>query len=270
MFKIQIIFVMKKYIKKAFFYLVFLFVTFSPFKISSAENKSIMIFAPASLKDSLSEVLSLYKKEKNIDIKEVYLGTAQLAQQIKNGADPDFFISANIEWMNHLENRELVLKDYTTVFLSNSLVAITNQDNFKKKSINYFTSIKKTFLNTNTRISLAMVDAVPAGIYAKEFFQNIGIWEKIKLNVANSPNVRAALSFVSRGDLEYGVVYKSDAVADDRVKVIYHLNPDLHTKIEYPLSVLNDEENTMHLYFFLRSRKTSQIFKDWGFVVNYD
>ena len=58
-----------------------------------------MVFAPASLKDSLNEVLLLYKKEKNIEIKEVYLGTAQLAQQIKNGAEPDFFISANMEWM---------------------------------------------------------------------------------------------------------------------------------------------------------------------------
>ena len=261
---------MKKYIKKAFFYLVFLFVTFSSFKINSAENKSIMIFAPASLKDSLSEVLSLYKKEKNIDIKEVYLGTAQLAQQIKNGADPDFFISANIEWMNHLENRELVLKDYTTVFLSNSLVAITNQDNFKKKSINYFTSIKKTFLNTNTRISLAMVDAVPAGIYAKEFFQNIGIWEKKKLNVANSPNVRAALSFVSRGDLEYGVVYKSDALVDKRVKIIFELDPALYTKVQYPVTILNKKENTLLLYNYLMQQKALSIFKKWGFLITHD
>ena len=66
-----------------------------------------MVFAPASLKDSLSEVLHMYKKNKNINIKEVYLGTAQLAQQIKNGAEPDFFISANMEWMRHLEKREL-------------------------------------------------------------------------------------------------------------------------------------------------------------------
>ena len=91
-----------------------------------------MIFAPASLKDSLNEVLLLYKNEKSIEIKEVYLGTAQLAQQIKNGAEPDFFISANMEWMKHLEQRELVLKNYTYVLLSNSLVAITNNENYKK------------------------------------------------------------------------------------------------------------------------------------------
>ena len=104
-----------------------------------------MVFAPASLKDSLSEVLALYKQEKNVNIKEVYLGTAQLAQQIKNGAEPDFFISANIEWMNHLEKRKLVLKDYTYVLLSNSLVAITNKENFQKMSPLHFKDVKKHF-----------------------------------------------------------------------------------------------------------------------------
>ena len=84
------------------------------------QKNYLMVFAPASLKDSLNEVLLLYKNEKSIEIKEVYLGTAQLAQQIKNGAEPDFFISANMEWMNHLEQRELVLKNYTYVLLSNS------------------------------------------------------------------------------------------------------------------------------------------------------
>ena len=88
-----------------------------------------------------------------------------------------------------------------------------------------------------------MVDAVPAGIYAKEYFKNIGIWNKIKKNVANSPNVRSALSFVSRGDLEYGVVYKSDAVVDDRVKIIYELDSRFaYTKVEYPLTVLNNKK----------------------------
>ena len=261
---------MKKYIKKNLFYFIFIFTLFYTFKINSAEKSSIMIFAPASMKDCLSEVLGSYKKEKNVEIKEVYLGTAQLAQQIKNGAEPDFFISANIEWMRHLESRDLVLKDYTTVFLSNSLVAITNLENFQNKSSDFFTSIKETILNTNTRISLAMVDAVPAGIYAKEYFQSIGIWEKIKSNVANSPNVRAALSFVSRGDLEYGVVYKSDALVDSRVKIIFELDPSLYTKVQYPVTILNKKENTLMLYYYLKQKKALSIFKKWGFIITDD
>ena len=115
-----------------------------------------------------------------------------------------------------------------------------------------------------------MVDAVPAGIYAKEFFRNIGIWDMIKFNVANSPNVRAALSFVSRGDLEYGVVYKSDAIVDKKVKIIYELESSLHTKVQYPLTILNKKKNTLLLYNFLKEKKAMEIFKKWGFVVAYD
>ncbi|MBF97206.1 MAG: molybdate ABC transporter substrate-binding protein [Pelagibacterales bacterium] len=115
-----------------------------------------------------------------------------------------------------------------------------------------------------------MVNAVPAGIYAREFFENIGIWKSIKSNVANSPNVRAALSFVSRGDLEYGVVYKSDAVADKRVKVIYNLDPNLYTKVQYPITVLNEKKYTIRIYDFLKGKKAAQIFKKWGFIVKSD
>ena len=97
--------------------------------------------------------------------------------------------------------RGLVLSDYRYTLLTNSLVAVTSKENFNSKNKEHFKDVKKTFLNTKTRISLAMVDAVPAGIYAKQFFQNIGIWGSIKLNVANSPNVRAALSFVSRKEI---------------------------------------------------------------------
>ena len=104
----------------------------------------------------------------------------------------------------------------------------------------------------------------------KEFFQNIGIWEKIKFNVANSPNVRAALSFVSRGDLEYGVVYKSDALVDKKVKIIYELDPSLYTKVQYPITILNKREDTLLLYSFLKQKKAISVFKKWGFIVNHD
>ena len=256
--------------KKAWLVLL-IFVSFISYKNFSNQNEnSVMIFAPASLKDSLTEILEVYQSENKINIKDVYLGTAQLAQQIKNGAEPDLFISANIEWMKHLEDRDLVLNKYRYTLLSNSLVAITSKENFHIKKKEYFNNIKNTFLNTKTRISLAMVDAVPAGIYAKEFFQNIGIWESIKFNVANSPNVRAALSFVSRRDLEYGVVYKSDAVADKKVKVIYYLDTSLYTKVQYPITVLNEEKGTMHLYDFLKGKEAAVIFQKWGFITKND
>ncbi len=247
------------------------FIFFLSYEIFCKQNhNTLMIFAPASLKDSLSEILKYYENNKYLEVKDVYLGTAQLAQQIRNGAQPDLFISANIEWMEHLEARGLVLKSYRFVLLGNSLVAVTSNKNFLIKKKEYFKNIKNTFLNTETRISLAMVEAVPAGIYAKEFFINIGIWDKIRSNIASSPNVRAALSFISRGDLEYGVVYKSDALADKRVKIIYDLDPALYSKVQYPMTILNEKQKTIDLYNFLREKKAQKIFKRWGFKTYND
>ena len=172
--------------------------------------------------------------------------------------------------MEHLEEKELVLEKYRYILLSNSLVAVTSYEHFNLKKKKYFNNVKKTFLETKTRISLAMVDAVPAGIYAKEFFKKIAIWQAIKFNIANSPNVRAAMSFVSRGDLEYGVVYRSDAMADKRIKIIYDLNPSYYTKIEYPMTILNKKEETMNFYNFLKNKNTKKIFTKWGFIVSND
>ena len=250
------------------FFLFLIFVTQSFGKQQHKQN--LMIFAPSSLKDSLNEVIQSYQKREQFEIKQVYLGTAQLAQQIKNGAQPDIFISANIQWMEHLEKRGLVLEKYRYILLGNSLVAVTNYDHFNLRKKQYFNDVKKTFLETNTRISLAMVEAVPAGIYAKQFFKNIEIWQAIKFNIANSPNVRAAMSFVSRGDLEYGVVYRSDAMADKRVKIIYDLDPSYYTKIEYPMTILNKKEKTLNFYNFLKNKKNKNIFKRWGFIVRDD
>ena len=256
--------------KKKFYIAFFLFFLIATQSFSKPNKQTAMIFAPASLKDSLSEVIELYQKERPLHIKQVYLGTAQLAQQIKNGAEPDIFISANIQWMEHLEKRGLVLEKYRYILLRNSLVAVTNYEHFNSKEKKYFNNVKKTFLETKTRISLAMVDAVPAGIYAKEFFKNIKIWNAVKFNIANSPNVRAAMSYVSRGDLEYGVVYRSDAMADERIKIIYDLDKSYYTKIEYPMTILNKKEKTINFYKFLKNKKTKKIFTKWGFIVSYD
>ena len=92
----------------------------------------------------------------------------------------------------------------------------------------------------------------------------------VKFNIANSPNVRAAMSYVSRGDLEYGVVYRSDAMADERIKIIYDLDKSYYTKIEYPMTILNKKEKTINFYKFLKNKKTKKIFTKWGFIVSYD
>ena len=231
-------------------------------------KKELLIYAPASLRTAMEEVISKYKK--NINIKTVYMGTSILALQIKNGAKPDIFISANNEWMNYLEEKKLTLKKYRINFLYNSLVIVTNKTNKNRSQIKNIEDLKVNLTQTKTKISLAMTRSVPAGIYAKSYLININLWKLIKNNVVESPNVRAAMKFVSRGDLEFGIVYKSDAIAEKKVKILYNLEKNLHDEIIYPLVILNEKLDTINFYKYLKNSQSLAIINKWGFNTKND
>ena len=234
---------------------------------SKSHEKTVLLFAPISLSEVIKELIDSYKTlQNNITIKPVFMGTSQLVMQIKNGASPDLFISANVEWMDYLERKKIILKKFRQAYLYNSLVVITN----KKNSINEFTNIKElenAFLKSKTKISLAMTNSIPAGMYAKEFLENVGIWENIKKKYVESTNVRVALNYVARNELEYGIVYKTEAVGNSKVKIVYVIKGKRHKKITYPIAALNEKKETKEVYdFFLDSRSLSKTLK-WGFEI---
>ena len=250
-------------IKKIFFFfLIFLNIT----NVSSKEEKlELLIFAPASIRDALEEVTYAYELDEKIKITNVFLGTSQLAKQIYNGANPDIFISANKEWMNFVEEKKLILNKFRLNYLTNSLVVITHKQNFIEKNRS-FLSIKETLKDTNNRISLALVNAVPAGIYAKQALKKLDIWNDIKNNLAQSTNVRTAMQFVSRGDLDYAIVYKSDVIAaKSNIQIIFEIDKNLHDEIIYPMVLLNDKDITIKFYNYLREEKSLKIMEKWGF-----
>jgi molybdate transport system substrate-binding protein len=249
--------------------IAFFLLMMSAFGFADQKNKYLMIYAPASLRDAVDELIILYeKKHPTKAIKPVYMGTSQLALQIKNGANPDIFISANSDWMDYLEGKQLIIKKYRINYLYNSLVGITKKGNNQLIKIKDIKGFKKILLTTKSRISLAMTISVPAGIYTKNYLENINIWKDIKDNIVESPNVRAAMNFVSRGDLDLGIVYYSDAISENKIKIIYFLDEHYHGKIIYPLTVLNEEEETLSFYNFLIEKNSKSIMRKWGFKTN--
>ena len=112
-----------------------------------------------------------------------------------------------------------------------------------------------------------MTNSIPAGMYAKDFLENAGIWEKIKKKYVESTNVRTALNYVARNELEFGIVYKTEAVGNNKVKIVYFINGKKHKKIIYPIAALNEKKETMEVYdFFLDNRSLSKSLK-WGFEI---
>ena len=260
----QFFFKIKTLIVIAFFLLMI-----SASGFASQKNKYLMIYAPASLRDAVNELIILYKEKYPTQvIKPVYMGTSQLAIQIKNGANPDVFISANSKWMDYLERKQLIIKKYRINYLYNSLVGITKKENNQLRKIKDIKSFKKILLTTKSRISLAMTMSVPAGIYTKNYLENIDIWKDVKENIVESNNVRAAMNYVSRGDLDLGIVYYSDAISENKIKIIYFLEEHYHVKIVYPLTILNEEKETLIFYNFLIEKNSKSIMRKWGFKTN--
>jgi molybdate transport system substrate-binding protein len=258
---------MQKYkiCKILFISLTIFIITFS--SSSKSYEKTVLLYAPISLSEVIKELINSYKYLQNdINIKSVFMGTSKLVMQVKNGAKPDLFISANVEWMDYLERKKIILKKFRKDYLSNSLVVITN----KESSVNVFKNIKElenAFLKSKTKISLAMTNSIPAGIYAKEFLENIGVWKNIKTNYVESPNVRGALNYVARNELEFGIVYKTEVLENSKVKIVYYVEGKKHKKIIYPIAALNEKKETMEVYnYFLDNENLTKTLK-WGFEV---
>jgi len=234
---------------------------------SKSHEKTVMLYAPISLSEVIKELINSYKLlQNNINIKPVFMGTSQLVMQIKNGANPDLFISANVEWMDYLERKKIILKKFRKDYLYNSLVVIAN----KESTISAFRNIKElenAFLKSKTKISLAMTNSIPAGMYAKDFLENIGIWENFKKKYVESPNVRAALNYVARNELEFGIVYKTEVIENSKVKIVYYIDSKKHKKITYPIAALNEKKETMEVYSFVLDNKNLTKALKWGFEI---
>ena len=260
-------FIIKKFeiCKILFISLIIFIMTFS--LSSKSYKKTILLYAPISLSEVIKELINSYKTlQKNINIKPVFMGTSQLVMQVKNGANPDIFISANVEWMDYLERKKIISKKFRKDFIYNSLVVITN----KKNSVNEFINIKElenAFLKSKTKISLAMTNSIPAGMYAKDFLENAGIWKNIKKKYVESTNVRTALNYVARNELEFGIVYKTEAVGNSKVKIVYSIKGEKHKKIIYPIAALNKKKETIEVYDFLLDSKNLSKTLKWGFEI---
>ena len=254
-----------KIFKILFISLAIFIMTFS--LSSKSHEKTVLLFAPISLSEVIKELINSYKiLQNNIKIKPVFMGTSKLVMQVKNGANPDIFISANVEWMDYLERKKMILKKFRKNYLYNSLVVITN----KKNNINEFNNIQElenAFLKSKTKISLAMTNSIPAGMYAKDFLENAGIWKNIKKKYVESTNVRTALNYVARNELEFGIVYNTEALGNTKVKIVYSIKGEKHKKIIYPIAALNEKKETIELYDFLLDKRSLSKTLKWGFEI---
>jgi molybdate transport system substrate-binding protein len=227
----------------------------------------VVVFAAASMKTALDEVASLWQAETGIVVTVSYAGSSALAQQIIAGAPADIFISAASAWMDAVEGEGLVVEGSRTDLLGNTLVLIAHGPDAAPVEI--APGVDLAGLLGGGKLAMALVDAVPAGQYGKAALETLGIWDAVSPSVAQSDNVRAALALVSTGEAPYGIVYATDAAADDNVTIVGTFPADSHPPIIYPAALLTEAADEADRAFFaaLRSDAARAAFERQGFAV---
>lgn len=225
------------------------------------------VFAAASLKDGLDAVITAWAAETGNTATVSYGGSGTLARQIEQGAPVDLFVSANVQWMDHLEQNGLIDAATRIDLLGNRIVLVAPADQPRDMAVEPGFDLAAAL--GDGRLALASVDAVPAGIYAKAALQSLDAWEDVAGRLAQAENVRAALAYVARGEAPLGIVYATDAIVEPRVTVVGVFPEASHPPIVYPAALTADAGDPMaaSLLEFLHSPRAAMIFGQFGFAV---
>lgn len=232
---------------------------------STASAADVNVFAAASLTDCLKEIAGTYEKQSGDKIVFNFGASSFLARQIEEGAPADLFFSADEAKMDGLEKKGLIAKETRKSRLSNSLVIVVTAD-----SKLVIQSAKDLAGARITRLALADPKTVPAGIYAKEYLEKIKLWPEVQPKVIPTDNVRAALATVESGNVEAGIVYKTDASISKKVKVAHEIPVAEGPIISYPMAVTKESKHPDAAKRFLKhldSDEAGRVFERFGFIL---
>jgi molybdate transport system substrate-binding protein len=222
------------------------------------------VFAATSLSDALKELAPAYEARSGDKLRFNLGASSLLARQIKEGAPADVFFSADEAKMNDLAKAGLIAVETRRSLLSNTLVIVVHIE--KGAAVNSPADLASDAVR---RLALAEPLTVPAGIYAREYLQRAGLWDQVRGKVVPLENVRACLSMVESGNVDAGIVYRTDALISKKVRIAYEVAFADGPKIAYPLAVTRETkqpEAARRLAAFLASAEARAVFAKYGFL----
>lgn len=235
--------------------------------LPGAAMADITVFAAASLKTALDRIAADWQAQTGVAVTVSYDSSAKLAKQIQQGAEADLFLSASSQWMDAVEQDGLIRPETRRALLGNRLILIAPGQAAPPIAIQPGFDLLGRL--AGGKLAMGLVDSVPAGQYGKEALSTLGVWDAVAPQVAQADNVRAALRLVEQGEAALGIVYASDAVADDAVSVIGTFPDSSHAPIVYPAAVTTLSPGTEAQAFLdaLSAPRAAQVFTDLGFIV---
>ena len=233
----------------------------------SVAAQDLVVFAAASLKHALDDAARSWRGASGHGVSVSYAGSSALARQIERGAPADVFVSADLPWMVYLEERDLVRPGTRIDLLTNRIVLVAHGDGMAPVDLGSGFDLAGAL--GDGRLAMADVEAVPAGRYGRAALENLGLWPSVADRLAQTENVRAALTLVARGEAPLGVVYATDAVAADGITVLATFPAESHPPIVYPAAVTAESRHRQAEAFvvWLASAKARPFFERQGFTV---
>jgi len=232
---------------------------------ASESNRPITVFAAASLTNVLQELGDAFTKDSSVAVRFSFAASSALARQIENGSPADLFFSADLEWMDYLQKKQLIQVNTRHDLLGNELVLIAPAASTVKLRIEpHF----KLFAALGTdHLATGDPDSVPIGRYAQEALTHLGVWDEVSPRIVRADSVRSALAFVDRGEAAFGIVYATDALIDKDVRVVDVFPKDSHKPIIYPAALTNRASPSAAKFLvFLRSSAGDVTFRHYGFT----
>lgn len=228
------------------------------------EVTELNISVAASLVNPIDEMIELYTKDHPVKINVNSGGSGTLKKQISEGADIGLFFSANEKYVVELIDEGLVKPSNKSNLIYNTLVVIKNKE---AQTLNSLLDIKEN----GSMLAIGEVSTVPAGEYAKESLTNLGLWDELESSLIYGKDVTAVKTYVERGEVDYGIVYKTDAMNLENGEVMMTLPTDSYQEIVYSLAAIegySNEAECLKFMDFIKSDTGKSILKNYGFEVS--
>lgn len=233
------------------------------FNALSAHAGELIVSAAASLTNAFNEIGKAYETE-NPGTKVIFNfgASGALLQQIDKGAPVDVFASADQETMDKAQDKKIIVPATRKDFTVNKLVLIAPSGN--PSGIKSLEDLKGPQVK---RVAAGKPETVPVGRYTKESLLKSGMWDALEPKLIYADSVRQALDYVSRGEVDAGFVYATDAkVAGYKVKTITEVKG--HKPVVYPIAVVSgtkDENAAGKFIDYVLAKKGQKILADFGF-----
>lgn len=252
--------------KKTLLYILIVFLIWGCAQKSQKKQSSeLLVFGGAGLTNVITELAEIYMQENSVDIKLNFASSGTLARQIEQGAQPSVYISANEKWVDYLIGLDVVVPDSKEKIAGTSMALIVPADS-EKDTVSFLDDFPEQF---SGRLSIGDPKHVPAGEYAWKAIGNANYVAQLKDRILPAKDVRSALMVVELGEVEMGIVYKTDALKSKKVKIVSIVPDDLHPQIGFYASILKNKNNeqTRFFYSFLLSEEANEVWMKNGFNI---